>query len=84
MQAAEDGRSIPIRQRSYQRSLSLPPQRPASVSSIRATRITTKKDPPGRSCHISTCHDRVVADPNNTFARLGQGTLDIADRIRTK
>ena len=25
----------------------------------------------------------VIADPNNTFAQLGQGGLDIADRIRT-
>ena len=25
----------------------------------------------------------VVSDPNNTFAQLGQGTLDIGDRIRT-
>jgi peptide/nickel transport system substrate-binding protein len=25
----------------------------------------------------------VVTDPNNTFARLGQGSLDVADRIRT-
>lgn len=42
-----------------------------------------KKDPAGTQLpYIDALTIEVVPDANNTFARLGQGTIDIADRIR--
>jgi peptide/nickel transport system substrate-binding protein len=42
-----------------------------------------KKDSAGTQLpYIDALTIEIVADANNTFARLGQGTLDIADRIR--
>ncbi len=42
-----------------------------------------KKDAEGGQLpYLDAVNIEVVADPNNTFTRLSQGTLDIADRIR--
>lgn len=43
-----------------------------------------KKDSAGTQLpYLDGVTIEVVSDPNNTFARLGQATLDVADRIRT-
>jgi peptide/nickel transport system substrate-binding protein len=43
-----------------------------------------KKDAAGNQLpYLDTLVIEIVPDPNNTIARLQQGTLDIADRIRT-
>jgi peptide/nickel transport system substrate-binding protein len=43
-----------------------------------------KKDPAGTQLpYLETLVIETIADPNNTLARLEQGTLSIADRIRT-
>ncbi len=43
-----------------------------------------KKDSAGTQLpYIDALTFEIVADANNTFARLGQGSIDIADRIRT-
>jgi peptide/nickel transport system substrate-binding protein len=43
-----------------------------------------KKDSAGTQLpYLDGVTIEVITDPNNTFARLGQGTLDIGDRIRT-
>lgn len=43
-----------------------------------------KKDDAGTQLpYLDNVTTIVITDPNNTFAQLGQGTLDIGDRIRT-
>lgn len=43
-----------------------------------------KKDDAGAQLpYLDNVTTIVITDPNNTFAQLGQGTLDIGDRIRT-